>query len=152
MIKQIAVRELWKSPNSKELFDSYYQEGNTGFFDSISVQKEVFNNLEDAGILDVFAIFSGTIIVGFIIASTSISPHYGKYVTTVMSIFVLKEHRSYGAAKELLALVEEEAEARGSSLVMVSSPVNATLGRFVTKLGYRESNILYGKVIDATNK
>lgn len=148
IINKIPVTEIVYADNSDYLFDKYFDEGKTGLTDRPKVNKDLYIHLDSLGMLDNFGIYDDTnTLVGFIIASTSESPHYGTLATTVMSVFILPEHRKYGAAKKLISLVERCARDKESSMVIISSPKDATMGKFITKIGYKVSNILYGKTL-----
>lgn len=145
MIKEVLLSTILEADNSEELFLEYYEEGNTGLFPSHNVNKNIFYSMEEAGLTDSFALFYDNKLRGFIISSTTILPHYNTLVTSVTSIFISKEYRRHQAAKLLIKEVEKCAKERGSEVVLISSPIHSGLGRYSKFLGYKESNILYGK-------
>lgn len=151
MIKKINVYVILEAINSSELFKTYFAEGTTSLLQEGIVNKEIYYKMSNMGKLDCYGVFNGTTLVGFIIASTSESPHYSKLVTTVMSFFVSKEFRRNGTAKQLIELVELDAKRRGSAAILIASPFNGILGKFITKLGYKANTILYGKAINGNS-
>lgn len=147
MITKIPVSCIVYADNSDYLFKEYFNEGKTGLTGEPIVNRELYIQLDNMGVLDCYGIYDNDTLGGFIIASTTPSPHYGGLATNIMSVFVLKEYRKYGTAKKLITLVEQAAKDRGSSIVIISSPEDAVMGKFVTKIGYKVSNILYAKDI-----
>jgi len=141
----VPVEKVLEAVNADYLFTSYASESKTDLTPEMCVNKAIYYNLEKAGILDTIAVYSDDILVGFAMFTTSISPHYNNLGTQIMSIFILKEHRKYGAGKKLFQKIEDVARAKGSTIIIVSSPVGGRLGKFVPLIGYKESNILYGK-------
>lgn len=147
MIKKILLKDILESTNAEELFEEYYRDGSVGLTQGYCVNKELFYLLDSLGIIDCVGVYHNNILVGFIIASTSESPHYNMLITTVTSIFILKEHRKSGSAKKMLALIEDIAKARGSKLVIVSAPKGSALHKYAPMIGYKESHMLCSKVL-----
>lgn len=151
MIKETKMETILDSPNSNSLFKNYFSEGSRGLLPKPNVCKEIFYKMEQAGLTDCFGVFDGDKIVGFIISSTTIMPHYSCLGTTIMSIYIDKNHRKFGTARTLIKLVEARARAKGSEAVMLSSPIDSKFGKFSTSLGYRKLNEFYGKALNGTN-
>jgi ribosomal protein S18 acetylase RimI-like enzyme len=147
MIQKVSLKDILDSPNSESLFYNYFKAGSEGLLPNHNVCKPVFYAMEKAGLVDCFGLYSNKVLVGFIIATTTVMPHYSVLGTTVMSIYIEKEHRGYGKAKQLLLSVEHEAIKRNSSAVIISSPVSSKFGRFSTTLGYKKINELFGKAL-----
>lgn len=141
----VPVVKVLEATNANYLFTSYANESKTDLTPEICVNKAIYYNLENAGILDTVGVYKNDELVGFAMFTTSVSPHYNNLGTQIMSIFILKEHRKYGAGKKLFEKIEEIAIARGSTIIVVSSPIGGRLGKFVPMIGYKESNVLYGK-------
>ena len=148
MIKETNLKTILDSSNSEELFIHYFSEGSRGLLPVPNVHKDIFYKMEETGLIDCFGVFDGDKIVGFIISSTTIMPHYSCLGTTIMSIYIDKKHRKFGTARTLIKLVEARAKAKGSEAVMLSSPVNSNFGKFSTSLGYRKLNEFYGKALN----
>jgi GNAT superfamily N-acetyltransferase len=148
MIKKVHPYLILEASNNKSLFDEYFKEGKTELLKDFEVNKNTYYTLSNHRLLDCYGIFNEDKLVGFIMASTTESPHYSKLVTTVLSFFIQKEHRKFGAAKELLKCIEKDAKKRGSTALIISSPYEATLGKFITKLGYNPTHTLFGKALN----
>lgn len=147
MIQKIKVETILESENSDDLFRDYFAEGSRGLLPEVNVYKPVFYSLEQAGLLDCFGVFKDSKLVGFIIASTSVLPHYSCLGTTIMSIYIDKEYRKFGTAKELITRVKHNAVNRGSKLLMLSSPIDSKFGNFANTLGFKKTNEFYGKAL-----
>ena len=147
MIKNIKVEEILEASNSTELFNLYFNEGSRGLLPSLDINKPIFYALDSAGLLDCFGVYHLDTLVGFVIASTSIMPHYNCLGTTIMSIYIHKDHRKFGVSKQLLMLVEQCAIDRGSKAILLSSPIDSKFGKFSTTLGFKKTNEFYGKAL-----
>lgn len=147
MIQKIKVETILESENSEDLFKKYFAEGSRGLLPEVKVCKPVFYSLEQAGLLDCFGVFKDSKLVGFIIASTSVLPHYSCLGTTIMSIYIDKEYRKFGTAKELITRVKYQAVNRGAKLLMLSSPIDSKFGNFAATLGFKKTNEFYGKAL-----
>lgn len=146
-ILKIPIKNVLEAENSEELFSTYFNEGSRGLLPQVNVCKPIFYSLEEAGLLDCFGVYDGSILVGFIIASTTVLPHYSCLGTTIMSIYIENKWRRFGTAKELIRRVEYVAKSRDSKLVMLSSPIYSNFGRFSQRLGYNKTNEFYGKAL-----
>ncbi len=147
MILRTNMKTILESPNSEALFKAYFSEGSRGLLPEPNVNKEIFYNMEQADLLDCFGVFDRNKLVGFIIASTTIMPHYNCLGTTIMSIYIDKDYRKFGTAKGLIRRVELCAISRFSKSVMLSSPIDSKFGKFSNSLGYRKLNEFYGKAL-----
>lgn len=147
MVKKVSLHQILEATNSNELFENYFKAGSEGLLPNQNVCKEVFYSMDKAGLIDCFGVFNNSILVGFIIASTTVMPHYSLLGTTVISIYIEKEFRRFGTAKELIKCVELEAIKRKSSAVIVSTPASSKFGLFTSKLGYKKVNEIYGKAL-----
>lgn len=147
MIIETNMKTILDSPNSNELFEVYFSEGSRGLLPKHNVNKEIFYKMEQAGLTDCFGVFDKKKLVGFVISSTTVMPHYNCLGTTIMSIFISKQYRKFGTARTLIKLVEARAKAKGSEAVMLSSPIDSKFGQFSTSLGYRKLNEFYGKAL-----
>lgn len=147
MILRTNMKTILESPNSEELFKVYFSEGSRGLLHNHSINKEIFYKMEKAELLDCFGVFDKEKLVGFIIPSTTIMPHYNCLGTTIMSIFISKKYRKFGTAKGLIRRIELCAIGRLSKAIMLSSPIDSKFGQFSTSLGYRKLNEFYGKAL-----
>lgn len=145
MIRKVNIYVIMEAVESDTLFAEYFEEGKTQLLHEFKVNKETYYNLATMKMLDAYGVFDEDKLVGFIIASTSESPHYSTLVTTIMSFFVSKKYRKFGTAKDLLANIEADAIKKGSKTLIISSPYEAVLGKFVSKIGFKPTHILYGK-------
>jgi GNAT superfamily N-acetyltransferase len=145
MIKKVNPYVILEATNIDDIFEEYFSEGKTELIKDFEVNKDTYYRLNNQRVLDCYGLFDDNSLVGFIMSSTTESPHYSKLVTTVLSFFIKKENRKFGSAKKLLSCIEVEAERRGASALVIASPYEATLGKFITKLGFNPTHTLYGK-------
>ncbi len=145
IITKIPVRYIFEAENSDSLFADYTNESKTEFTPESDVNSVIYYAMEEAGMLDCYGAFDGSVLVGFCVASTAVSPNYNALATTVMALYVDKAHRKYGTAKGLIGEIESMAKSKGSTMVLLSSTVNGVLGRFAKTIGYSESNVIYVK-------
>lgn len=147
-IKQISVSELFSASNHDVMFDMYSHEGKSSVVvckDSPSI--DTYTMFEYAGMIDIVALFAEENIVGFIIALTTIMPHYSKLSTTIESQFIIEEHRKYGAWREMMTMVENLAKERGSVNMFITAPESSVLDKIATFYGYTHMSNVYGKTI-----
>lgn len=147
MVEKINIAQILEAPNAEYLFKLYFKEGSRDILSTYEIDKKLFYTMDANKMLDCFGIFEGDTLVGFTIASTSRVPHYSCEATTIVSLFILKEFRKHGRAKSLIESVEKVAKFRGSKMVLLSAPVKSTLMRYAPLLGYKETNVIYGKAL-----
>ena len=145
LIVKVPIQELLE--NNDELLKKYFIEGHN-LVTSYNINKEAYYNMEKANLLDTLVIINeAKVVVGFVVATTTINPNYGDLQSTIMAIFVDKEYRKYGTAKKLIANIEDVVKAKGSKLLTISSPLNSHFNAYLSTLGYKHINNFYGKVL-----
>ena len=145
LIVRVPIQELLE--NNKELLKKYFIEGHN-LVTAYNINKEAYYNMEKANLLDTLVIINeAKVVVGFIVATTTINPNYGDLQSTIMAIFVDKPHRKYGTAKGLINKMETVVKAKGSKLLTISSPLNSHFNTYLSTLGYKHINNFYGKVL-----
>jgi N-acetylglutamate synthase-like GNAT family acetyltransferase len=144
LIVRVPIQELLE--NNKELLNKYFTEGHN-LVTSYNINKEAYYNMEKANLLDTLVIINEAKVAGFIVATTTINPNYGDLQSTIMAIFVDKPNRKYGTAKELISRMESIVKAKGSKLLTISSPLNSHFNTYLSTLGYKHINNIYGKVL-----
>jgi len=144
-IKCISIDELFSSSTTDLLFSEYASESKTEVTTDVIPNYGIFKAMEQSGTTTVLGVFKDNLLVGFSIFVTSVSPHYSVLQTTITSIFILKDYRKGGTAKLLFSEIEKIARLSESKLIIVSSPIGATLGKYVPRLGYVPNNILHCK-------
>lgn len=90
--------------------------------------------------------FDGDDLVGFVTVMTIRTPHYGKTIAAMESIFVHHDYRHKGCGTQLLAESERHAKSTGSIGLMVSAPTGSPLADVLNaKKSYRLSNLVFMK-------
>ena len=101
-----------------------------------SVDTKQYSLLAQAGILKAFTVRVDGRMVGFASLTLSKSPHTGKPVALVESIFVLEEYRRYSMS--LIAVMKQYARANGFPYLSVSAPVGSRFDHMLSLNAKRE--------------
>lgn len=138
------ILNIKDSPEFSRLLHDYVEESSMVSYKP-NVQWDIYQSLEDAGVLHCITSSKEDVLTGFVLFITSIMPHYGVKMASVESYFVDKEHRESGAGLALLRMAEEVAKSNGAVGFLSSAPVNSRLCRILPRVGYRETNRVFYK-------
>jgi GNAT superfamily N-acetyltransferase len=142
-IRPCTAEELFSEPMFGSLVAEYAQESSITGLPPVNPQRELYQMLDRSGCVTAFAAHVGDDLVGFIVALTSINPHYGVKITAIESYFVGAKHRSTGAGMRLLREVEKAAKTNGATAVLVSAPSGGRLAEIMPRVGYHETNRIF---------
>ena len=143
-IKQVSVKELSEMLGFKAMIDEY---ANLAIKSMPTPKFNVDNYapLEAAGVLSVWAVTCGYMVVGFASCIASRIPHYGVGVAIVESLFVREVSRYSGVALKLLSTLEAHAVALKAPALFVSCPVHSDFKRVLLRRNYSDETVTYVK-------
>ena len=146
-IRPVAVSEIEDNPNFPALAKEYEAEAAIAGFPPPSEKLAVYSNLQRSGMFQAFGAFDGGLLVGFVAVLTPVVPHYGVTIAVTESLFVGRAYRKTGAGLKLLRAAEAHSRAAGSPALTVSAPTGGRLAQVLPRIGYRETNRSFVKVI-----
>lgn len=118
MIQPIKSSLILDSP----LLSEYEKECAISLLGPCSPNREMYQAMEDSGILKCFGVFREAYMTGFATVLITVYPHYSKKVATVESLYT-----SDGEGSALMSAVKSCARESGCSEILYSAPVG---GRF----------------------
>ena len=142
-VRRIAFDEIEAFQNFAGMVERYADESAIPGMPRPNRQKEMYRQLEQAGLFHLVGAFVGGELVGFVSLLASVLPHYGVMVASTESIFVEPEHRKSGAGKMLLREAERLATSIGAVGLLVSAPSGGRLAAILPRSGYQESNRVF---------
>lgn len=145
IIAKCPVADIEHSPYIVDLVAEYTAESSTKGLPTPQPRWDMYQKLEDLGLLQVIKATAGDELIGFIFVLTSILPHYGVGISTSESFFVAQKHRHTRAGLLLLKAAEKHAHDVGSPGLIISAPFGGKLHELLPKVGYRESNRVFFK-------
>lgn len=128
-----------------ELLREYSEECSIPIIGEIEPQRDVYQAMEDIGVLKCFAAFVGYELIGFATVLLPILPHYGRKVATVESIFLRKRYRGGMVGAELMLSIEAMAKENGCSAILYSAPVGGNLEAILSRRPrkYKHTNSVF---------
>lgn len=125
-IRRVSYSEILAAPNATRLIDEYAAECSSPDHDP---QVHMYAALEAVGALQCFGAYAAEdeLLVGFASVLIAISPHNGKRIASVESIFVPTRHRNTGAGNLLLTAVEDYAAAAECISLIYAARVGSRL-------------------------
>ncbi len=129
-----------------DLIAEYAAECSIPAIGPIDPQPQLYQAIENAGVMQCLGVFLDGQIVGFCNVLMTILPHYGRKMATIESLFVSKAHRNTSAGSELMKAVEAHAKDAGCVGILYSAPTGGQLERLLEcKKRYRRTNaVFYG--------
>lgn len=112
-----------------------------------TIQFDVYQAMEQAGILKVAGAWCGDRLIGFIAATITTMPNYGVLAAAVNAFFVAKAYRETGAGLRLLKQIEGDAQQSGATAILVGAPSEGRLSSVLPRSGYAETNRMFLKVL-----
>lgn len=83
-------------------------------------------------------------LIGFATILIYLNPHYSTKLAVTESLFVRRPKRKTGAGIQLIKCCEEIAQAAGAAGLLVSAPMEGSLGRVLENRGtFRETNRVF---------
>lgn len=142
-----AMSDILDAEHGPEMFEEYAAESAIKGLGPANPQREIYQQLEDKGVLFFYGAYADGKLVGFVAVLLSVLPHFGKPVATLESFFVMAEHRASRAGLSLLRQAERFAAEKGAMGMMVSAPVGGRLDRILSGLDYELTNHSFFKVL-----
>src|ERR1700709_1742825 len=118
-VAAIATTEVKDQP---ALLAEYAAECSIPALGPICPQWEMYERMQAAGLMQMFAVYADDVMVGFASVLVSVLPHYGFKAATVESLFVASAYRGSGAGTRLMAAVDEYARLEGCRLLQYGAP------------------------------
>ncbi len=145
-IRSLPFKELYEYPNFANLIVEYIEESELKELAPIKIDVELYEKMNQLGVLHVMAAFNNKNLLGFATITVSPNLHYSKKIAATESFFVGKDHRKSGAGMRLLAAIEEKSRDLGATCIFISSPTDSKLYEVMDKhKGYRETNRIFLK-------
>tara|TARA_R110000851_G_scaffold287513_2_gene441510 strand:- start:2827 stop:3279 length:453 start_codon:yes stop_codon:yes gene_type:complete len=139
-IQKVPVLEILEDKNFKDIAAEYAEESKIEGMPPIDWQTDIYQGMEDAGVIHVFKATDNGEMVGFLSMIISRLPHYGVLAATVESVFVSK---GSGAGSRLLDVAQGYAEDEGCEGFLVSAPVGGRLAALAPKMGFIRTNEIF---------
>lgn len=143
-IKVSKIRDIKDSPEFSRLLHDYVEESSMVSYKP-NVQWNIYQSLEDAGVLHCITSSTEDILTGFLLFIVSVMPHYGVKMASVESYYVDKSHRDTGAGLGMLRMAQEVAKSNGAVGFLSSAPIKGRLENILPRVGYRETNRVFYK-------
>jgi GNAT superfamily N-acetyltransferase len=145
-IRLLPFKKLYEDPNFANLIIEYTEESELKELAPIKINVDLYEHMNQLGVLHVIAAFDDNHMLGFAIITVSPNLHYSKKIAATESFFVGKNYRKSGAGMRLLAAIEEKSKELGATCIFVSAPSNSKLQEVMDKhKGYRETNRIFLK-------
>jgi len=143
-IRQCSVAELFDDPRSAQLIEDYAAECGNALIGKPAPQRDMYENLEAAGMGQCFAAYESGQLVGFAMVLACVAPHYGVSLANVESLFVAIGSYSGHA---LMRALDDYATAQGCAAIFYWAPVNSRLARllFLCADEYANTNHVFAK-------
>lgn len=120
-VQLIRCADVFAAPESAALLAEYAAECSIPAIGEIDPQPALYEALERSGTLVCFGSYDGQRIVGFATLLVTPSPHYGKNLGVVESLFLAKNFRSAGRGNALMDAVEAIAKERECAAIGYSA-------------------------------
>ena len=142
-IKKITINQFFEHDDSSALMTEYADECRTCGMPEIDPDIDMYNAMENAGLLSIYGAFDGERLCGFMVLLVTRVPHYSKFIGTIESIFVAKDDRAGGHGMALLNHAKQlikESEAVG---LFVSAPAVGVFDKVLQGLDGKHTNNIY---------
>jgi GNAT superfamily N-acetyltransferase len=138
-VQAATVEEIRSAPNLDDLVTEYAHEVRIPEMPWPRVDWTVYQRLEQAGALHVFAARDDDeTLVGFVVMIVSVMPEYGVTLACTEAFFVAAASRGSGAGLQLLNAAERRAREVKAPGLAVSAPLGGKLAEVLPKCGFRE--------------
>tara|TARA_R110000822_G_scaffold84881_2_gene199090 strand:- start:384 stop:836 length:453 start_codon:yes stop_codon:yes gene_type:complete len=142
-IRRIKFREAAEHPDFDALLEEYGDEAGMYGMPRPNCQVDMYDKMQDAGIIHVVGAFKQDRLVGVIVIVVSVIPHYGVAMATTESFFVRPAERKTGAGLMLLKEAEALSAEYGAFGLLVSAPFGGKLAEVLPNKGYTETNRVF---------
>ena len=140
-IQQVSFSAILDAPNAAALLKEYEAECANPLIGPINPQREMYAQLERAGLMTSFASFADELVLGFGTVLLTIYPHYGVKVATLESIFTASSHRHSLIGATLLGKMEKLAKDIDCAGIYASAPIGSQFEALLdAKKDYKRTN------------
>jgi GNAT superfamily N-acetyltransferase len=147
-IQLIRCSDVFAALESAELLAEYAAECSIPLIGKIDPQPAIYEALERSGALQCFGLFEGGKFAGFATVLVTPSPHYGKKLAVVESLFLGKKFRSAGRGNALMDAVENFARERECAAIGYSARSGSTFEKLLTLLRpYERTNSVFMRTL-----
>ncbi len=144
IIEMSCVAEIADSLGFAETVEEYASYCND-MVESPKFDIDLYTRLEKGGAIYCYRAMEDEKLIGFMSIVNSVIPHWGKKISIVESLYVLKAARKSGAGIRFIRKAEEFGRNVGSWGVIVNCPVDGELVNVLPKLEYAPQTICFFK-------
>jgi GNAT superfamily N-acetyltransferase len=144
-----SIAEIEAAPNLGALSQEFATESLAPGLPRTAPNWAGYRGLEAAGMLHPIAARLDGVLIGFIGVLLAPLPRHSVPVATTERFFVARAHRKTGAGLKLLRAAEAKARALGSPGLQVTAPFEGDLFQVLPRVGYRETNRVFFKPLEA---
>lgn len=137
------IADLRDDPRMAQLIEAYTAESGVAEMGAACPQWQVYEAMEQAGLLYPFRVKQGHDLIGFGVLLWATVPHFGKPFASIESFYIDEEHRAGGIGLRLLDALQNKAKSKGLNVIMATAPVGSALARVLPRKGYRHSNEVF---------
>ncbi len=148
-VRKVTFDDLASCGNFPDLVREYEAESKAIGLPPVDDKWAQYRAIEPSGFFHLYAAFLGQHLIGFMAFLLPVIPHYGVTIAVAESFFVGQRFRKGGAGLKLLRAAEEHARQAGSPALMASAPIGGRLAEVLPRLGYRETNRVFLKELQA---
>jgi ribosomal protein S18 acetylase RimI-like enzyme len=123
-LRRVSCMDILDAPNAQELFAQYAEDC---MRPGSQPQVEIYQKMQNAGMLACFGAYAGETLVGFATVVASVMPHDGKRIASLESLFVKRAFRDDGVATMLLSQVRHHAIVDGCAALLYTARVGSEL-------------------------
>ena len=143
-IRKVSHAVILGAPNAQALIDEYANESANPQLGEPNTDPALYAALEHAGAIQCFGAYEGEVLVGFASLLIFPSPHYGRKVATVESLFVTSGSRPHGVGQQLMGAIEHYAHTFNCRAIFYSAPVGSQLAMLLTaSKPYKFTNVVF---------
>jgi GNAT superfamily N-acetyltransferase len=148
-VRVVKFAELEGASNFDMLAAEYAAEAGLLGMPKPKAHLETYRALDNAGVTVTLCAFLGGEIIGFLLITVGIIPHYSVPVAHLESFFVMKEHRKTGAGLRLLSAAEDAAKEKNAVGMMISAAVGGSLELILSKMSrYSKTHVGFFRRIE----
>jgi hypothetical protein len=129
-IRRVSFLEILGAPNAQQLIDGYAAECSIPGADP---QVQMYSAMEQSRALQCFGAYIGAELVGFISVLNAPTPHRGKRVGSIESLFASPAHRNTGAGNCLLTAAEQYAHEISCEALLYTARVGSRLEKILSR-------------------
>ena len=144
-IAKVRFEDLNSDPAWHDLVREYIGESSYEMLPEPGPNVELYQAIEDAGVLSCFGAYVDGKLIGYQMAMTSVIPHYHDLIMSNESLFVSKDYRSTGAGMALIRAMMAHGKDRGAKAFLATAPLTNGLSKVLEKMGFEPTNTVLCK-------